>query len=65
MKSSRVRKCHNIAESGERLRVRRCNRGAVVFANCSQKENQRLRNVSKSLIVNVDQTGLEPVTSRL
>lgn len=36
-----------------------------VFPLFSRKDNQRLRNLSKPLIVNVNQTGLEPVTSRL
>lgn len=36
-----------------------------VFALFSQKENQRLGNAPKSLIINVDQPGLEPGTFRL
>lgn len=36
------------------------------FFQCfPQYENQRLREVSKSLILRVDQIGLEPMTSRL
>ncbi len=58
--------CHNQQISATELLPK--SRYNVIYSRriyIFQKANQRLREVSKSLIFVVDQIGLEPMTSRL
>ena len=57
--------CSRLMEIGKKDVFSKCFKVALVFARCSKARKKASTNVCKCLIINVDQLGLEPRTSRL